>query len=220
MVLFNGKSRHVLGYLRDFLFSSDRARSLVRYLSGGERNRLLLARMFTRSANLLVLDEPTNDLDSETLELLEEMLVDFPGTLLLVSHDRAFLNNVVTSTLVFEADGCVKEFVGGYDDWVRQKTAGASPSNAERPKSERERSQAKPSRKLSYKEQRQLEELPQRIETLETEQAQLHQRMAEPAFFRQGGAEIGKVTARLESLETELRTAYERWEALEQRTSE
>jgi ABC transport system ATP-binding/permease protein len=158
MVLFNGKSRHVLGYLRDFLFSSDRARSLVRYLSGGERNRLLLARMFTRSANLLVLDEPTNDLDSETLELLEEMLVDFPGTLLLVSHDRAFLNNVVTSTLVFEADGCVKEFVGGYDDWVRQKTAGASPSNAERPKSERERSQAKPSRKLSYKEQRQLED--------------------------------------------------------------
>jgi ATP-binding cassette subfamily F protein uup len=220
MVLFNGKSRHVLGYLRDFLFSSDRARSLVRYLSGGERNRLLLARMFTRSANLLVLDEPTNDLDSETLELLEEMLVDFPGTLLLVSHDRAFLNNVVTSTLVFEADGSVKEFVGGYDDWVRQKTAGVSLSNVERPKSERERSQAKPSRKLSYKEQRQLEELPQRIETLETEQAQLHQRMAEPAFFRQGGAEIGKVTARLESLETELRTAYERWEALEQRTSE
>jgi ABC transport system ATP-binding/permease protein len=220
MVLFNGKSRHVLGYLRDFLFSSDRARSLVRYLSGGERNRLLLARMFTRSANLLVLDEPTNDLDSETLELLEEMLVDFPGTLLLVSHDRAFLNNVVTSTLVFEADGCVKEFVGGYDDWVRQKAAGASPSSAERAKSERERPQAKPARKLSYKEQRELEELPARIQTLETEQAQLHQRMAEPAFFRQGGAEIAKVTARLESLESELKTAYARWEALEQRTSE
>ncbi len=132
MVLFNGKPRHVLGYLRDFLFSSDRARSLVRYLSGGERNRLLLARMFTQSANLLVLDEPTNDLDTETLELLEEMLVDFPGTLLLVSHDRAFLNNVVTSTLVFEGDGRVKEFVGGYDDWLRQRAAEPPPAAAER----------------------------------------------------------------------------------------
>jgi ABC transport system ATP-binding/permease protein len=220
MVLFNGKPRHVLGYLRDFLFSSERARSLVRYLSGGERNRLLLARMFTHSANLLVLDEPTNDLDTETLELLEELLVDFPGTLLLVSHDRAFLNNVVTSTVVFEGDGCVKEFVGGYDDWLRQKAAEPAPAAAERSKPERERPQAKPSRKLSYKEQRELEELPARIETLEAEQAQLHQRMADPAFFRQGGAEIGKVTSRLESLETELRTAYERWEALEQRASD
>ncbi len=220
MVFFNGKSRHVLGYLRDFLFSSDRARSLVRYLSGGERNRLLLARMFTRSANLLVLDEPTNDLDTETLELLEELLVDFPGTLLLVSHDRAFLNNVVTSTVVFEGEGRVKEFVGGYDDWLRQKVAEPAPAAAERPKPERERPQAKSSRKLSYKEQRELEELPRRIETLEAEQTQLHQRMAEPAFFRQGGAEIAKVTARLESLETELRTAYERWETLEQRTSD
>jgi ABC transport system ATP-binding/permease protein len=220
MVFFNGKSRHVLGYLRDFLFSSDRARSLVRYLSGGERNRLLLARMFTRTANLLVLDEPTNDLDTETLELLEELLVDFPGTLLLVSHDRAFLNNVVTSTVVFEGEGRVKEFVGGYDDWLRQKAAEPAPTSAERPKPERERAQAKPARKLSYKEQRELEELPRRIETLEAEQTQLHQRMAEPAFFRQGGAEIAKVTARLESLETELRTAYERWETLEQRTSD
>ncbi len=219
-VLFNGKPRNVLGYLRDFLFSSERARSLVRYLSGGERNRLLLARMFTHSANLLVLDEPTNDLDTETLELLEELLVDFPGTLLLVSHDRAFLNNVVTSTLVFEGDGLVKEYVGGYDDWLRQKPAETTPAATERPKPERERPKPKPSRKLSYKEQRELEELPGRIEMLEAEQSQLHQKMADPAFFRQGGAEIGKVTARIEALETELKTAYARWEELEQRAAE
>ncbi len=219
-VLFNGKPRNVLGYLRDFLFSSERARSLVRYLSGGERNRLLLARMFTHSANLLVLDEPTNDLDTETFELLEELLVDFPGTLLLVSHDRAFLNNVVTSTLVFEGDGRVKEYVGGYDDWLRQKPAETTPAATERPKPERERPKPKPSRKLSYKEQRELKELPGRIEMLEAEQSQLHQKMADPAFFRQGGAEIGKVTARLEALETELKTAYARWEELEQRAAE
>ncbi|MEZ6066836.1 MAG: ATP-binding cassette domain-containing protein [Planctomycetaceae bacterium] len=120
-------ARHIVGYLSDFLFSGDRARSLVRYLSGGERNRLLLAKLFTKPANILVMDEPTNDLDSETLQLLEEMLADFPGTLLLVSHDRAFLNNVVTSTLVFEGDGRVKEFAGGYDDWLRQRSAVAKP---------------------------------------------------------------------------------------------
>ncbi|HET6324999.1 MAG TPA: ATP-binding cassette domain-containing protein [Planctomycetaceae bacterium] len=216
-VLFNGKPRNVLGYLRDFLFSGDRARSLVRYLSGGERNRLLLARMFTHSANLLVLDEPTNDLDAETLELLEEMLVDFPGTLLLVSHDRAFLNNVVTSTLVFEREGQVKEFVGGYDDWLRQKSDDPTPTAPERPKAERARPRTEQPRKLTYKEQRELEELPQRIEALEAEQVQLHQKLAEPNFYRQAGSEITKVTGRLQELEAELQTAYARWGDLDSR---
>jgi ABC transport system ATP-binding/permease protein len=216
-VLFNGKPRNVLGYLRDFLFSGERARSLVRYLSGGERNRLLLARMFTHSANLLVLDEPTNDLDAETLELLEELLVDFPGTLLLVSHDRAFLNNVVTSTLVFEGEGRVKEYVGGYDDWLRQKPTDPEPTAPERSKSERARPRTEQPRKLTYKEQRELEELPQRIETLEAEQVQLHQKLAEPTFYRQAGSEISKVTGRLQELEAELQTAYARWGDLDSR---
>jgi ATP-binding cassette subfamily F protein uup len=215
-ILINGKSRHVLGYLRDFLFSGDRARSLVRYLSGGERNRLLLARMFTRSANVLVLDEPTNDLDAETLELLEELLVEFSGTLLLVSHDRAFLNNVVTSTLVFEGDGRVKEYVGGYDDWIRQKASDpVLPTPSVKP--ERARSRPEQPRKLSYKELRELEGLPQHIESLEAEQVQLHDKLAEPNFYRQPGAEISRVTARLEELQQELRAAYTRWEALEGR---
>jgi ATP-binding cassette subfamily F protein uup len=213
-VLINGKPRNVLGYLRDFLFSGERARSLVRYLSGGERNRLLLARMFTHSANLLVLDEPTNDLDAETLELLEELLVDFPGTLLLVSHDRAFLNNVVTSTLVFEGEGRVKEYVGGYDDWIRQRPNDPGPSGAERPKVERARPRSEQPRKLSYKEQRELDELPQRIEMLEAEQAELHQKLAEPTFYRQAGVEISKVTSRLQELEQEVQAAYARWETL------
>jgi ABC transport system ATP-binding/permease protein len=213
-VLLNGKPRNVLGYLRDFLFSGERARSLVRYLSGGERNRLLLARMFTHSANLLVLDEPTNDLDAETLELLEELLVDFPGTLLLVSHDRAFLNNVVTSTLVFEGEGRVKEYVGGYDDWIRQKPNDPAPSAAERPKTDRDRPRPEQPRKLSYKDQRELDELPQRIEMLEAEQAQLHQKLAEPTFYRQAGPEISKVTSRLQEIEQEVQAAYARWETL------
>jgi ABC transport system ATP-binding/permease protein len=213
-VLINGMPRNVLGYLRDFLFSGERARSLVRYLSGGERNRLLLARMFTHSANVLVLDEPTNDLDAETLELLEELLVDFPGTLLLVSHDRAFLNNVVTSTLVFEGEGRVKEYVGGYDDWVRQKPNDPAPSAAERPKHDRDRPRTEQPRKLSYKDQRELDELPQRIEMLEAEQAQLHQKLAEPTFYRQSGPEISKVTSRLQEIEQEVQAAYARWETL------
>jgi ATP-binding cassette subfamily F protein uup len=216
-VLFNGKPRNVLGYLRDFLFSGERARSLVRYLSGGERNRLLLARMFTHSANLLVLDEPTNDLDSETLELLEELLVDFSGTLLLVSHDRAFLNNVVTSTLVFEGDGRVKEYVGGYDDWLRQKANDPPPAVVERSKPERAKPRTEQPRKLSYKEQRELEDLPQRIEALEAEQVQLHQKLAEPTFYRQAGPEISKVTNRLQELEAELQAAYARWGDLDSR---
>jgi ABC transport system ATP-binding/permease protein len=214
LVQVNGKSRHVMGYLNDFLFSGERARSLVRYLSGGERNRLLLARMFTRPANLLVLDEPTNDLDAETLELLEELLVDYPGTLLLVSHDRTFLNNVVTSTLVFEGGGTVKEYAGGYDDWLKQRTVPfAEPAVTAKPQPVRA-AKDKP-RKLSYKEQRELETLPALIETLEAEQAQLQQRFAEPGFFQQPGTEIARCTNRLEALQAELQTAYSRWESLE-----
>jgi ATP-binding cassette subfamily F protein uup len=235
-VLINGQTRHVLGYLNDFLFSGERARSLVRYLSGGERNRLLLAKLFTRPANLLVLDEPTNDLDAETLELLEELLVDFPGTVLLVSHDRAFLNRVVTSTLVFEGAGQVKEYAGGYDDWVRSRggepsaprtLAGRLPPAREerspaRGESESARSRPEPARpardrprRLSYKEQRELEELPQQIETLETEQELLHQRLADPGFYQQPGSEIARVTDRAKSLQEELHGAYARWESLE-----
>jgi ATP-binding cassette subfamily F protein uup len=215
MVLVNGKSRHIMGYLQDFLFSGERARSLVRYLSGGERNRLLLAKMFTRPSNLLILDEPTNDLDAETLELLEEILIEYAGTLLLVSHDRAFLNNVVTSTLVFEGDGRVKEYAGGYDDWLRQKSVdppGPAPVAVKPPATHASRERP---RKLSYNEQRELESLPALIETLETEQDELQQRFSEAGFYQQSGSEIAKVTSRLEALQQELQTAYSRWETLE-----
>ncbi|HTI50152.1 MAG TPA: ATP-binding cassette domain-containing protein, partial [Planctomycetaceae bacterium] len=229
-VLINGQTRHVLGYLNDFLFSGERARSLVRYLSGGERNRLLLAKLFTRPANLLVLDEPTNDLDAETLELLEELLVEFPGTVLLVSHDRAFLNNVVTSTLDFEGAGQVKEYAGGYDDWVRSRggepTGGrslsgsqSSSANASAESINAEPAPARPARerprRLSYKEQRELESLPQLIETLESEQESLHQQLADPGFYQKPGSEIARVTDRAKSLQEELQGAYARWEVLE-----
>lgn len=215
-ILFNGRSRHITGYLQDFLFSPERARSPVRILSGGERNRLLLARLFTRPFNVLVMDEPTNDLDTETLELLEELLLDFPGTLLLVSHDRTFLNNVVTSTLVFEGDGHVGEYIGGYDDWVRQRRvdvparAGKSTGGSEKQRPRRERRQV-----LSFREQRELEALPQLIETLEAEQRELYRTMSDPLFYRQAGAGIAEARTRLESLERELEEAYRRWEALE-----
>src|SRR3954468_16736782 len=182
MVSINGGSRHVLGYLQDFLFTPDRSRTLVRFLSGGERNRLLLARLFLKPANVLVLDEPTNDLDTETLELLEERLVDFPGTLLLVSHDREFLNNVVTSTIVFE-DGEVREYVGGYDDWQRQRSDQRAPARGGT-KSDKPPGKRRPQptsnkaesgkRRLAYQEKRDLESLPRKIETLEAEIAKLH----------------------------------------------
>jgi ABC transport system ATP-binding/permease protein len=209
----------VLGYLNDFLFSADRARRLVRYLSGGERNRLLLARMFTRPANVLVLDEPTNDLDAETLELLEELLVDFSGTVLLVSHDRAFLNHVVTSLLAFEGEGRVKEYVGGYDDWLQQRAktpvSESATSSAASARLEPSKSQRETRRKLSFKEQRELERLPRLIETLEAEQAEIHQKLSEPTFYRQPPAEIAKVNNRLEELQAELKRAYSRWETLD-----
>jgi len=215
-VSVNGASRHVLSYLKDFLFTPERARQPVRALSGGERNRLLLARLFTQPANLLVMDEPTNDLDAETLELLEELLVGFQGTLLLVSHDRALLDAVVTSTLVLEGEGRVAEYVGGYQDWLRQRPAPVAPpqpqaapraAGAERPK--------RVSGRLGFKESRELAVIPARIEALETEQAQLHAELAAPAFYQQQGEAIAAAKARLAEVEAELADAYARWEALE-----
>ena len=214
----NSRTRHVHAYLRDFLFSDERARSPVKALSGGERNRLLLARLFTRSANVLVLDEPTNDLDLETLELLEEQLVEWPGTLLLVSHDRVFLDNVVTSTLVFEA-GRVEEFVGGYQDWLRQSSQ--SPQRVQRAVSSVSLASsvhAPPERKrLSYKEQRELEALPARIEALESEQRALGQKIAGPDFYKEAAEVIKALLARVEEAQRELTAVYARWDALESR---
>ena len=191
MVTINGRQRHVISYLQDFLFPPQRVKSPVKSLSGGERNRLLLAQMFTRPANLLVLDEPTNDLDVETLELLEELLSDFDGTILLVSHDRAFLDNIVTSTFVFEGKGRIGEYVGGYEDWQRyqhQLKKVASPSENKPASVKAAKAPAKTEghkRKLSYKEQRELEELPGKIERLESEQQQLQQQVSDSGFYKQ-----------------------------------
>jgi ATP-binding cassette subfamily F protein uup len=226
-----GKSRHVLGYLQEFLFSPERARMPVKFLSGGERNRILLARLFAKPANVIVLDEPTNDLDAETLELLEQRLVEFPGTVLLVSHDRTFLNNIVTSTIVFEDHG-VHEYDGGYDDWqrvrrARQSAAAASAEDARRPasssgtanRSSRKGTDARPEQqqKLTYKEQQELKQLPAEIERLETEIGSLHEAMARPEFYQQAGAEIAQQQAFLRDLETRLAAAYQRWEILDER---
>ncbi len=218
-VTVNGQPRHIISYMKDFLFTPEQARGPINALSGGERNRLLLARLFTRPANLLVLDEPTNDLDLETLELLEQLLVDYTGTVLLVSHDRAFLDNVVTSSLVFEGDGLVREYVGGYSDWERQRPKPATGAAARRDNGAPPRKQAEQpaSRtKLSYKDKRELELLPARIETLEQDHETLSQQMADPAFYQKPAEEITAATARLALLEQELETAFERWEALEQ----
>jgi ATP-binding cassette subfamily F protein uup len=212
-VVIGGKSRHVIGYLQDFLFSPDRIRSPVRILSGGERNRLLLARLFTRETNVLILDEPTNDLDLETLDLLEELLAEFKGTLFLVSHDRAFLNRVVTSTIAFEGNGQVCEYIGGYDDWLRQRP---QPINDLKPKQPLEEKPKKErARKLTFKEKQEVVALPLRIEALETEVTQLHAKMADPDFYRTEGAQVAATTTRLEKIEAELVEAYARWEELE-----
>jgi ATP-binding cassette subfamily F protein uup len=215
-VSVNGRNVHAIGYLKDFLFTPERARQPVKSLSGGERNRLLLARLFTQPANLLVLDEPTNDLDADTLELLEELLTDYDGTVLLVSHDRAFLNNLVTSVLAFEGDGIVNDYVGGYDDWVRQRPA-PQPAPAKPavekpipPKPVKE----KP-RKLSFKEQRELEALPQQIEALETEIASLNEAISRPEFYQQTKDTITGTQARLAELQQTVEAAYMRWEELE-----
>jgi len=219
-VTVNGIQRHIIGYLQDFLFAPARARSPVKVLSGGERNRLLLAKLFTQPSNVLVLDEPTNDLDMETLDLLEELLMDYPGTVLLVSHDRAFINNVVTNTLVFEGDGQVNEYVGGYDDWLRQSKnkkeaqAPVAPVRAEEKKAAPAPQKEKP-RKLTFKEQKEIEALPKRIEELDAEQQQIIATMGDPAFYKESGAKVASTKARLETVEKELATAYKRWDELE-----
>ncbi len=216
-VTVNGRPRHVHGYLQDFLFSPERARSPVRALSGGERNRLLLARLFTRPANVLVLDEPTNDLDLETLELLEQQLVEWPGTLLLVSHDRRFLDNVVTSTLVFEGAGRLREYVGGYEDWVRQSAKPEALTSDLRSKSQAPspRPQASRPKKRSFKEEREYAELPDRIAALEAEQQQLHAAIAAPEFYKKPAADIHAALERVTAIDAELLAALERWDALD-----
>ncbi len=213
-VLVGGRPRHVYGYLKDFLFTPDRARTPVRYLSGGERCRLLLARLFTRPANLLVLDEPTNDLDLETLELLEELLAAYQGTLFLVSHDREFLDRTVTGTIVFEGEGRVTEYVGGYSDWLRQRPATPAPAEKKGTKTKTRPKKERP-RRLGFREKQELEALPARIEQLEEEQAALHDKLADPEFYRRAGPEVGACRQRLAELEAELERAYERWQELE-----
>lgn len=226
-VLINGKNRHIIGYLQDFLFSPERARTPVKVLSGGERNRLLLAKLFAKPSNLLVMDEPTNDLDMETLELLEDLLIEYKGTLLLVSHDRAFLNNVVTSTLALEGEGRVEEYIGGYDDWLRQRPLPTSPTppaasaatttpktpapeTGEKPPRRRQRP-----RKLTNKEKLELETLPQRIEELETQQHELYNTMSDPGFYKQDGRAAAGAAEQLQIIKNELSRAYHRWEELE-----
>ena len=224
-VTVRGRPRHVIGYLKDFLFPPQRIDSPVKALSGGERNRLLLAKIFTQSANMMVLDEPTNDLDVDTLELLEELLSEYEGTLLLVSHDRTFLDNVVTSTLVFEGDGTFNEYAGGYEDWERyqRQIPDASTDTKKRPNGPAtaapvEGKRADKSRKLSFKEQRELKSLPAKIEALEAEQVELHARMGEVDFYRQGSEKIAAAMSRIETVKVELEGCYERWQELESLT--
>ena len=220
LVVVNGRSRHVNAHLRDFQFPPERAQSPVRMLSGGERNRLLLARLFARPANLVVLDEPTNDLDLETLELLEAQLVEWPGTLLLVSHDRAFLDNLVTSTFVFEGDGKIAEYLGGYQDWLRQrKPPPVAPAAAHEPdrRADRPVDDRSGAKKLTYREQREFEELPTRIEALEAEQRALGGTIADPSFYKQPAQTITAALQRAESIERELGDLYARWDALDSR---
>lgn len=216
----NGSKRHIMSYLNDFLFSPQRARTPVKALSGGECNRLLLARLFSQPANLLVLDEPTNDLDIETLELLEELLADFPGTILLVSHDREFLENVVTSSLIFEGEGIITEYVGGYQEWLEQKKLIAKKISQEEqtilstPSPEKNK---RISRKLTNNEQRELNELPSRIELLERRLLELQEETARPEFYQQNPQAISEKLNALTQIELDLETAYQRWHELDSR---
>lgn len=223
-VTIEGRTRNVISYLQDFLFEPTRARTPARVLSGGERNRLLLARLFTKPANVLVLDEPTNDLDAETLDLLEDLLVEFQGTLLLVSHDREFLDEVVTSTLVFEGDGRIGDYVGGYTDWQNEKKKAAARNAGEGARAPGGNGAAatpprdgasKPARKLSNKERQELETLPAKIEALEKEQTELTAKLADPAFYKSQAVKFAEVKARLEVVEREHAVAFARWEELE-----
>lgn len=210
----NGKRKHIISYLQDFLFTPEKARSLVSSLSGGERNRLMLASILAKPSNLLILDEPTNDLDQETLELLEEFLLDYQGTLLLVSHDRALLNNVVTSTWVFEANGHIQEYIGGYDDWQRQKKQrhDTQPKTDKTQKTTEKKTKPK---KLGYMEQRELNALPDKISELENAINAMQNRFCEPNYYQQDNDIIQADKAQLAKLESELETAFERWEYLE-----
>ncbi len=227
MITVNGKTKHIIGYLQDFLFTPEQARSSIRFFSGGQRNRLLLAKLFARPANMLVMDEPTNDLDTESLELLEERLVDYEGTVLVVSHDRSFLDNVVTSTIVFEQDG-IKEYVGGYDDWLRQRQSGkksVAPAETNRKstvamtaskstssQSEYGGESVATAKKMSFKEKHELEKLPSQIEQYEAEQRSIHAKMAEPAYFKKAQAQIVKDQRRLSDLDDMLVKSYARLE--------
>lgn len=227
-IMINGTKKHVLGYLQDFLFAPERARTQIKFLSGGERNRILLAKLFAKPANVVVLDEPTNDLDSETLELLEEKLSEYKGTVLMVSHDRAFLNNVVTSTIVFEPDG-LREYVGGFDDWQRQsrqrrkkieqaegKPGKSSKSRKDSAKVLPQASESPKPRKLKYKEKQELEKLPGQIEELEARIATAHDQMGKPDFYQQAGDVIAAAQADLAKIQEQLASSYSRWEELEE----
>ena len=220
-IVINGKEKHVISYLQDFLFAPDRANSPVNALSGGERNRLLLAKLFIKPANVLVLDEPTNDLDVDTLELLEELLLNYTGTVLIVSHDRAFINNLVTSCFVFEGDGKISEYVGSYDDWLRQRPAVAIPKSKTSIKKLDLEKQNKPApkktetKKLSFNEQHELKNLPAEIETLESQLESLETQMADPNFFKQEHKKVVAVTDELKKMQSTLAEKYERWEELE-----
>jgi ATP-binding cassette subfamily F protein uup len=219
-VTVEGRTRHVISYLQDFLFTADRARTPARVLSGGERNRLLLARLFTKPANVLVMDEPTNDLDAETLDLLEDLLVEYQGTLLIVSHDRDFLDNVVTSTLVFEGDGRIGDYVGGYADWVheKEKVAAAKAAATARVAANEPTAPAPPAksgRKFTNKEQRELDALPAQIDALEAEQSELGAKLADPVFYQRERSAAAQVKARLDELDRQHAAALARWEELE-----
>ena len=213
----HGQRKHVIGYLQDFLFTPERARTQIKFLSGGERNRILLAKLFANPANVIVLDEPTNDLDTETLELLEERLIQFEGTILTVSHDRAFLNNVVTSTIAFDSSG-VREYVGGYDDWVRQRSTvvDANPAVAGGEKKRNPKPKTETVRRLGFKEKHELESLPATIESLEAAAAELHQVMADADFYQQSSEQIAAKQSELQEVEQQLAASYQRWEELEQ----
>ncbi len=224
-VMVNGKEKHVISYLQDFLFSPERANSPVNALSGGERNRLLLAKLFIKPANVLVLDEPTNDLDVDTLELLEELLLNYTGTVLIVSHDRAFINNLVTSCYVFEGEGKINEYVGSYDDWLRQKPAVKAPNKMQKSAKKKEatteilknekQSEATESKKLSFNEQHELKNLPVKIEKLEKRISELEVLMSEPDFFSQEHKKVSAVTDELQQSQAILKEKYDRWEELE-----
>jgi len=214
-----GVPKHIIGYLQDFLFTPERARTPVKALSGGERNRLLLAKLFTQPANLLVMDEPTNDLDAETLDLLEDLLINYKGTLLLVSHDRSFLNNVATSTIVFDDDGVVREYVGGYDDWQQQRQ---QDKDYEAQKYKTVTKLAKPVEKkankksnLTYQEQLDLAAFPKKIEELDKKQTELHDLIGQPSFYKQSEDKIAATQAELAKVTAELNIMYEKWEVME-----